>query len=391
MATMSSANTRKSALNTRLERRFPDRPLAYPTVISWLLAGGARDWRSLWVGYLLGWGLLPLTLIGAVFGSILGAVSGFQGSVELVGSAGDAPLIGPFITWAWSALGGGLGAIVGFVLGGVLGGLSGFLVLPGFVISAALAAGGILQLLIVGSLCLLFTVLISITYTVWMILSEGPRTGVSGYRRMSRREAEQLVPLVHNCARLLGFSNAPRILIDDAEQAQAYALTRHIVITRGLLNVTESNQEALAGVICHELMHWRNADAVSSLMSKGLALPMYLLYNLGSRGGRAVLNLTMLPLTLCLRYAYVPIRARESRAAEFRADLAAAQADLADGLMAALEGFRELESGRSGWDEAICATHPPIELRLERLEPYVTVRELQLIEHQAHQAREDAQ
>jgi hypothetical protein len=39
-----------------------------------------------------------------------------------------------------------------------------------------------------------------------------------------------------------------------------------------------------------------------------------------------------------------------------------------EGLRAVLERRKSFESGRSGWDEAVCAEHPPNELRLERLE-----------------------
>jgi Zn-dependent protease with chaperone function len=360
--------------NFSMKGRFPDRPLEYPTVTAWLLAGGTRDWRSLGAGYLIGWGLLPFSLFGAIGGALTGAVAGFSGSLATVDAVTALPVIGPFVTWVWAGLAGILGGLIGFFLGAALGAVAGFFIIPGVIIAAAAAAGGILQVMIVFSLALIVTVLLALGFTVWTIISEGPRTGISGYRRMSRREAEFLVPLVQDCAARLGCLNVPRILIDDDGDPQAYALTRHIVLTRGLLEMTEADETALAGVICHELMHWRNADTVSSLITKGLALPAYALYNLAHQThDNAIVVVLLLPLRFVLRYAFLPLRARESRDGEYRADQGAVFAGLAAGLSAALTGFRELEPGRSGWDEAICATHPPIELRLERLEPYLNI------------------
>jgi Zn-dependent protease with chaperone function len=40
-----------------------------------------------------------------------------------------------------------------------------------------------------------------------------------------------------------------------------------------------------------------------------------------------------------------------------------------EALHGALSLLGELEPGQSGWDRVIAATHPPLELRLEALEP----------------------
>lgn len=102
-----------------------------------------------------------------------------------------------------------------------------------------------------------------------------------------------------------------------------------------------------------------------------MALPAYAVYSLIGRSERFLFALLSFPLRLSMRYVFLPAQASGIRAAEYRADQGAPQAGLAGGLKLALERFRELETGRSGWDDAICATHPPTELRIERLEPYL--------------------
>jgi Zn-dependent protease with chaperone function len=368
---MASVDSYSDTSPARAGERFAGRPLEYSSSLAWLMSGGARNWRGLLVGLLLGWGALPLALIGAITGCISGAAVGLGSSWSLTERIEDLPVLGVFVTWAWSALGGVLGALAGFVLGAVAGAVYGFVLLPLLIVTVAYAAGGILQVLMVVSFSVLVVIAIAAGYTVLMISAEGPRNGLAGYRRMSRREAEVLVPLVHDCADRLGFRNAPRILVDDSDEPGAYAFSRHIVLTRGLLDLIEGDETALAGVVCHELVHWHNADPVSSLAVRGMALPAYLLYNLMGRSSQFVLVALSFPLRLSMRYAFLPAQAQASRDAEYRADQGAPRAGLAGGLKTALERFRELETGRTGWDDAICATHPPTELRIERLDPYL--------------------
>lgn len=112
-------------------------------------------------------------------------------------------------------------------------------------------------------------------------------------------------------------------------------------------------------------------------ITKGVALPLYLMHELAWR----LLHRTRLrPLHMLIRVLFwsiivttrflvIPIQARTWRDAEYAADRAAADAGYADGLRRALTVIRaSFDGGQSGWDEAILATHPPTELRLERLE-----------------------
>jgi Zn-dependent protease with chaperone function len=194
---------------------------------------------------------------------------------------------------------------------------------------------------------------------------------------MSRREADWLMPIVDECAGRLGLRSLPRILVDDRREANAHTGIRHIVINYGLLEQLEYDREAIGGVLAHELAHWRDGDAIGMAWTKGVALPLYLLYEFAerllglarSRPMHFVVRFLFWSVIVTTRYFVIPIQAGLWRRGEYRADAAAAAAGYGEGLRAALTHLRHSFDGeRSGWDRAICATHPPNELRLERLE-----------------------
>jgi hypothetical protein len=64
----------------------------------------------------------------------------------------------------------------------------------------------------------------------------------------------------------------------------------------------------------------------------------------------------------------MPLQRLDTRRAEFRADQGAVLAGHLVAMRSVLLARKSFEVGRSGWEEAVCATHPPVELRLERLE-----------------------
>ncbi len=150
-----------------------------------------------------------------------------------------------------------------------------------------------------------------------------------------------------------------------------------MVISRGLLDEFDYAPEPIAAVLCHELTHWRNADPVSGLFVRGLGLPLYLAYALVTWLRRSfrhpifslVLALSTWPLLLTVRYFVVPMQAAGNRAAEYLADQGAVWAGHHVGLRQVLSRFRGGFDGvRNGWELAVCASHPPNELRLERAE-----------------------
>ena len=135
--------------------------------------------------------------------------------------------------------------------------------------------------------------------------------------------------------------------------------------------------EVIAGVLAHELEHWRNADAVSAAFVRGVALPLYLIHAaVGALSARtrqplllALVWLLTWPVLLTVRWFIMPVIAADARAEEFRADQGAVQAGYRDGLRRVLTRLdRSFETGHNGWTRTICQRHPAVELRLERLE-----------------------
>jgi Zn-dependent protease with chaperone function len=108
-----------------------------------------------------------------------------------------------------------------------------------------------------------------------------------------------------------------------------------------------------------------------------VALPLYLVQAGGgwlhARARSSVLRflvwLAFWPVFLTVRYFVVPMQAADARQAEYRADEGAVLAGHRVGMRRVLARFRRsFEGGRNGWVLAICASHPPNELRLECLE-----------------------
>ena len=146
-----------------------------------------------------------------------------------------------------------------------------------------------------------------------------------------------------------------------------------MVVTTAVL--TEPDDE-IAALFSHELVHWRTGDEVTSAFVRGVGLPLTLAHALPTWLMRTfphpatnfVVFVFFWPVLLTMRYVVLPLHARDVRAAEYRADLGAVLTGHVDGMRRILERRLSFESGRSGWDEAVCATHPPHELRLDQLE-----------------------
>jgi Zn-dependent protease with chaperone function len=268
--------------------------------------------------------------------------------------------------------GGILGALGG-AAAGAIGGFVGGLILPWVLVAAddpAKAIGLMLSQLVVA-------LLVGVLYTIFEIAAEGRLMRIEGYREPSRRERELIMPVLTECARRLQLGGYPKLLIDDSREPNAYAGARHIVVTRGFLDEFNYKAEPLAGALCHELTHWRNADAISGMFVRGIALPLYLAYVvvtwLMGVFRHPVINFSLSavawPLLAAIRYFVMPLQAAGSRAAEYRADQGAVKAGFTAGQRQVLSRFRHsFDGARNGWELSICATHPPNELRLDRLE-----------------------
>lgn len=359
------------------ERLTEGRPTHFPSALQWLRAGVLRNLRGTIAALIAAWFYVPAALASAAFLAIVAGVaayfySGFSGDRSLPQQIRDVPLLGDAMQNLLLRSGGVEAAVLGVLLGGVLGFLVGIIWVflgpfqNGVLDGLATVLGAIVLGIVVGLL-----------YTVYRVVFERRILAVTGARRLSRREAEFLIPLVADAAARLGLENHPAVLVDDAREPNAFAHTRHLVVNQGLLEEFGYEREPIAAVLTHELVHWRNGDAISAAFVRGVALPLYLVQAgggwLAARARNSVLRfliwLAFWPVFVTVRYFVAPMQAADSRDAEYRADEGAVLAGHRAGMRQVLAHFRRsFEGGRNGWVAAMCASHPPNELRLEALE-----------------------
>ena len=206
-----------------------------------------------------------------------------------------------------------------------------------------------------------------------------------GYRELSRRESERLYPLLQRAGARMGLSVVPALWISDSQKPAAWSHPGAIVVTRGLLGEADASEAgprsdlddgALGAILAHELHHWAVGDPVGLRAVWACFWPVVAIYNaaawLRTRSGvlGAVGWLLLWPAWLTVKLIVVPVMASASRQNEYEADWAAAGLgdDYRLGLRRALTELAVWEKPRTGWEDALAATHPPIELRLERLE-----------------------
>jgi len=353
------------------------RPSDFPSLTAWLSVGMGRSWRGLAAALFGTWFYLPLALITAVLGAVVLGLVGFFSGVfggpdQVPGVVADLPLLGAAVDAFLLRSGGVVGGLVGMLLGLVLGFLGGLLLLwaPGFADDPVAGTGSMLGVAGTG-------LLVGVLYTLYRVGFEPAILRMSGARRPSRREWALLEPILAGAAHRLQLRNYPPVLIDDDPEPLAVAYTRHIILSRGLLAALDYHPAAIAGVVSHQLVHWRNADPVSAVFVRGVALPLYLVHAAAGwliRHARhplvpAVLWLLLWPVMVTVRFFILPAQAADARRAELRADRGAVLAGHRDGLrLAVIRLGQRFEGGRNGWTRAASALHPPVELRLERLE-----------------------
>jgi Zn-dependent protease with chaperone function len=274
-------------------------------------------------------------------------------------------------------------SVVSLSLGLVLGALAGFVLTAVPTAAANPIAGAV-------SICL--GTVLTILVVVFMAALERPLLRLRGYRRLSRDESRRVSPLVQQVAGAMALDGLPRFAMSDSLVPNAWTHMRTIVLTAGLLQMLEDRE--LAAVLAHELHHWQQGDAVGLRLLWAAALPTALVLNLGTwiagsgasprsassdgtdvarRSARGTLGLIGWAISwspwIITKLVLAPMAAATQRRYEYEADARAASIGCSSALSSALSKIGAFESGRTGWERAIVATHPPIALRIEALQP----------------------
>lgn len=213
----------------------------------------------------------------------------------------------------------------------------------------------------------------------------------------------ELVQTVHNLARSAGLSKMPEVGIYDSPEPNAFATgpTRSnslVAVSTGLLS--RMKREEVEGVLGHEIAHVANGDMVTLTLIQGVInafvmfLSRVLAFALSQRrdddGESRGMNTGMFyGLSFLFEIVFTilgsMVVAWFSRFREFRADAGGAKLGGRDKMIAALQRLKSLHniedpahdqraiqafkiSGRKGGLLSLFSTHPPLELRIERLE-----------------------
>lgn len=243
-------------------------------------------------------------------------------------------------------------------------------------------------------------ILVGLVFALVSISMEWKTLEMRGYRRPSERELNlYLDNAMETVMDAMELREVPRVLIMDTSIPQAWTFTRTIVLSKGLLEGLDAGE--LAGVIAHEMTHWRNGDSIALRMIWSFSWPVAVLYSVGmflqgSRygiaaveseqasgaqphvSGQAIVKGSMSFLAFLgwlflwpawlLTKVLVLATASETREIEYQADAGAAACGLEGGLVRGLDKLSVFEFAGNAWDAALTRSHPPIELRIETLE-----------------------
>ncbi len=337
------------------------RPNRYRVSSEWLRAGVGRQLPAVVGALVAAWTGLPFALWAGVAGIFVGALVGSIGASAL----GIASVVGLEI---------GVG-VLSAMFGALLGAVGGFaLIYIYLVLHPVQLVGAIVSGAIIGAIVL-----------VILVRAEPVLMRLRGYREPSRREKVRLHPLLMDAGLRMGLSIVPALWISDAQKPGAWAHMRGIVVTRGLLGDYDASENApkpdlddtaLTAILAHELHHWDNGDVVGLIAVRACFYPVALVVNAISwvrlRGEWLGIVLWCLfwPFWVSTRFVVVPLMMRRSRQYEYEADARAASLgeEYRLGLRRALDELAVWERPRTGWEDVLAATHPPIEHRLDRLE-----------------------
>jgi len=325
-------------------------------------------WELLWLGMKAQrWGILaglvatylglPILILVACVAAIVGGVLGLVAALHLQSGAITSPYA------AGVASGFDVLAVVGAAGGGAIAG--GLAVVGSWIANPA----PVLASLIGGAV-------VTIVIATLIILGEQRWLRFYGYRRLSWEEKERIEPLLNGAAAALSIDLAtgPKLLMSDDKKLGAWAHCTTIVLTTGELAM-HTDQE-IAGILAHELHHWETGVGVGNQLVWAAAWPLIMVLNVVAslskhRHQTIALCATLIvwPVFLVLLLFVVPVQGRRRRDHEYAADAAASAAGdyYRNGMKAALIKNDLFEHGRTRWEQAVTATHPPTALRIERL------------------------
>lgn len=340
-------------------------PGVYDDGADWLRNGVRRHPWGIGVALLFGWTGMWLALWGAAIGV-------FVGILVALGVV-DTSALGNEVT----KLGGGQAVtIVSVLAGGFFGAIGGFVVVVRYILASTpweatvtIASGAVLATII----------------TISVATFERLGLRLRGYRRLSRDEVRRVAPLVRDVAEAMELDGLPRFAMSDTVIPNAWTHMRTIVVTTGLLQALDDAE--LSAVLAHELTHWRSGDSVGLHVVWAAAWPVAITFNVGMtiagqnkyvpiqpsaryRGFLVLIGWAIAwPAWVILRIVVAPTVAASQRRYEYAADATAARLGYASAMISALRKMGAFEGGRTGWEQAMTATHPPTELRIEALQP----------------------
>lgn len=343
-------------------------PIPPTTALRAALSGFTRFPWAVLAGLVIGWSGLFLALWTAALGLVLGI----------------------FVAVGWIALNTLTRHLFTIGLGEATGT---FAVLFGAIVGAGGAFTAVYGNLLFGSfraveISVLSGAVIGVLITLVVSLLEGDiLRAIRGCRPLTREETRRIAPLLQQAGTAMNLATWPRVVMKENLVPGAWTHTQHIVLSTGLYDVLEDGE--LRAVLEHELHHWRKGDCWGALMVSATAWPILAFYNLGAflsgtkigskaeppqqRPGKGIIAVIawflMWPAWLLVRLVLGPLMGMHSRQYEYEADAAVMAAGDGEHLVTALRKIDVFETGRTGWEEVMCRTHPTTRQRIDRLQP----------------------
>lgn len=242
--------------------------------------------------------------------------------------------------------------------------------------------------------------LISLFISRWMA-KKAMGVKVIDPSRATPQEME-IYQMVERISRTAGMTKMPEVGIYDAPDINAFATGRSknsslVAVSTGLLGAM--NKSEVEGVIGHEVAHIVNGDMVTMTLIQGVVNSFVIFFsrmiakvaasNVDSRNAHMVQLLVSIVLDIVFSILGSIVVAYFSRAREFRADKGGAQFAGREKMIAGLRrlqaNFDRMQpddssmatmkiSSKPGGIMALFSTHPPLELRIQRLQEMTIIR-----------------